>query len=219
MTPLKRKQQTGATLLVALVLLAVVIVLTVTNMREVTLEGRMTANRAETQQLQLAAESALREAEKRFYDPGRVEEKLTEVPENCRKSNVYTNLANRPCLIKLSDSENPDLSLHQEYQKNPLKFIANSAYLNNWTGDKTDKASNPDFVPWMPYRGTSPGQTSTLENKAYWNAVLIPPEGLGAEYGSYQEGAGVAYYLITAQADDRFALQSTIANLYLGINN
>lgn len=217
MTPLKRKQQTGATLLVALVLLAVVIVLTVTNMREVTLEGRMTANRAETQQLQLAAESALREAEKRYYDPGRVEEKLTEVTENCRKSNVYTNQANRPCLITLS--ENLDLSLHQQYQENPLKFVANSAYLNNWTGDKTDKASNTTFVPWMPYRGTSPGQTSTLENKAYWNSVLIPSQGIGAEYGSWQEGAGVAYYLITAQADDRFALQSTIANLYLGINN
>lgn len=217
MTPLKRKQQTGATLLVALVLLAVVIVLTVTNMREVTLEGRMTANRAETQQLQLAAESALREAEKRYYDPGRVEEKLTEVTENCRKSNVYTNQANRPCLITLS--ENLDLNLHQQYQKNPLKFVANSAYLNNWTGDKTDKASNTTFVPWMPYRGTSPGQTSTLENKAYWNSVLIPSQGIGAEYGSWQEGAGVAYYLITAQADDRFALQSTIANLYLGINN
>lgn len=217
MTPLKRKQQTGATLLVALVLLAVVIVLTVTNMREVTLEGRMTANRAETQQLQLAAESALREAEKRYYDPGRVEEKLTEVTENCRKSNVYTNQANRPCLITLS--ENLDLSLHQQYQENPLQFVANSAYLNNWTGDKTDKASNTTFVPWMPYRGTSPGQTSTLENKAYWNSVLIPSQGIGAEYGSWQEGAGVAYYLITAQADDRFALQSTIANLYLGINN
>lgn len=217
MTPLKRKQQTGATLLVALVLLAVVIVLTVTNMREVTLEGRMTANRAETQQLQLAAESALREAEKRYYDPGRVEEKLTEVTDNCRKSNVYTNQANRPCLITLS--ENLDLNLHQQYQENPLKFVANSAYLNNWTGDKTDKASNTTFVPWMPYRGTSPGQTSTLENKAYWNSVLIPSQGIGAEYGSWQEGAGVAYYLVTAQADDRFALQSTIANLYLGINN
>lgn len=217
MTPLKRKQQTGATLLVALVLLAVVIVLTVTNMREVTLEGRMTANRAETQQLQLAAESALREAEKRFYDSGRREDKLTEVPENCRKSNVYTNLANRPCLITLSDSL--DLNLHQEYQENPLKFIANSAYLNNWTGDKTDMASNTTFVPWMPYRGTSPGQTSTLENKAYWNAVLIPSQGIGAEYGSWQEGAGVAYYLITAQADDRFALQSTIAIPSLPINN
>ena len=217
MTPLKRKQQTGATLLVALVLLAVVIVLTVTNMREVTLEGRMTANRAETQQLQLAAESALREAEKRYYDPGRVEEKLTEVTDNCRKSNVYTNQANRPCLITLS--ENLDLNLHQQYQENPLKFVANSAYLNNWTGDKTDKASDTTFVPWMPYRGTSPGQTSTLENKAYWNSVLIPSQGIGAEYGSWQQGAGVAYYLITAQADDRFALQSTIANLYLGINN
>ena len=217
MTPLKRKQQTGATLLVALVLLAVVIVLTVTNMREVTLEGRMTANRAEAQQLQLAAESALREAEKRYYDPGRVEEKLTEVTDNCRKSNVYTNQANRPCLITLS--ENLDLNLHQQYQENPLKFVANSAYLNNWTGDKTDKASDTTFVPWMPYRGTSPGQTSTLENKAYWNSVLIPSQGIGAEYGSWQEGAGVAYYLITAQADDRFALQSTIANLYLGINN
>src|SRR5690606_12400602 len=136
MNTLDPKQQSGAALLVALILLAVVTVLTVSNMREVTLEGRMTANRMQAQQLQLASESALREAEKRYYGPAYTEEKLTESENNCQKNNVYKQLGNKPCLIKLSNML--DLEKHLEFQRNPLKFIKESDYLNNWTGAKTD---------------------------------------------------------------------------------
>lgn len=217
MKPLNNNRQSGATLLVALVLLAVVTVLTVSNMREVTLEGRMTANRMQAQQLQLASESALREAEKRYYGPTHIEDKLTEKTANCQKSNTYERLANKPCLIKLS--ETLDLEEHLAFQRNPLKFIAESSYLNHWTGAKTDSAGVNAFVPWMPYRGTDPDNTSTLEHKAYWNTVQIPSEGINAEYGDAMQGKGTYFYLATAQAADQFALQSTMANIYVGINN
>ncbi len=217
MNTFNSNRQSGATLLVALILLAVVTVLTVSNMREVTLEGRMTANRMQAQQLQLASESALREAEKRYYGPAYTEDKLTEKTANCQKSNVYKRLANKPCLIRLS--ETLDLEDHLAFQRNPLKFIAESSYLDNWSGAKTDNAGNNAFVPWMPYRGTDPSNTSTLEHKAYWNTVQIPGEGINAEYGDALQGKGTYFYLVTAQAADQFALQSTMANVYVGINN
>ena len=219
MTPINKKQQGGAALVVALVMLAVIIVLTVTNMREVSLEGRMTAHRAENQLLQLAAESALREAERRFYGPGVIEDKLTENPSNCTKSNVYKPQIVRPCLIDVAKSADSLLVDHQEYQNDPIAYIRDESHMNQWTGAKTEAAEANTFVPWMPYRGTVPGQESTLETKAYWNTVLIPDQGINAEYGDTLQGKGVYFYLITAQGADVFALQSTIDNIYLGVNN
>lgn len=216
MISINTRQQVGAALPIALVMLAVVIVLTVSNMREVSLEARMTAHRAESQQLQLAAESALREAERRYYGPGLIEEKLTEVPENCRKSNQYKPQIVRPCLIKLELAGLGLLESHQLFQIDPLKHIKT---LYDWTGAKTDAASNSTFIPWMPYRGTTAGQPSTLESRAYWNTALIPSQGVNAEYGAPLEGKGTYFYLVTAQGKDIFALQSTIANIYLGVNN
>jgi len=210
MTPSKSRQQ-GAALLVALVLLAVITVLTVTNMREVTLEGRMTANRLEAQQLLNATDSALREAEKRFYGPGNVAAKLEASTDNCKKSNIYQRLTNKPCLLSVPSTD------VRAFLHNPLKFIAASSAFNNWTGAKTETASDTTYTPWMPYRGTVPGQTSSLEHKAYWNSVLVDQDTV--EYNEAIEGKGTYYYLINAQAADRFAAQSTIANISPGLNN
>lgn len=218
MISLNKHQQGGAALVIALIMLAVVIVLTVTNMREVSLEARMTAHRAESQQLQLAAESALREAERRYYGPGLIEEKLVANKNNCRKSNVYKPQIVRPCLIKLVDTNDTavELAAHQSYQLDPIKKIKDRF---NWTGAQTDTAGDNTFVPWMPYRGTVANQPSTLESRAYWNSVLIPHQGVNAEYGDTLQGKGTYFYLVTAQGKDIFALQSTIANIYLGVNN
>ena len=210
MIPLKSSQQ-GAALLVALVLLAVITALTVTNMREVTLEGRMTANRLEAQQLLNATDSALREAEKRFYGPGNVAAKLEASTDNCKKSNIYQRLTNKPCLLSVPSTD------VRAFLHNPLKFIAASSAFNNWTGAKTEAASNTTYTPWMPYRGTVFGQTSSLEHKAYWNSVLVDQDTV--EYNEAIEGKGTYYYLINAQAADRFAAQSTIANISPGLNN
>ncbi|PKF72169.1 pilus assembly protein PilX [Pseudomonas fluvialis] len=206
-----KPRQQGAALLVALVLLAVITVLTVTNMREVTLEGRMTANRLEAQQLLNATDSALREAEKRFYGPGNVAAKLEASTDNCKKSNTYQRLTNKPCLLSVPSS------LVRDFLHNPLKLIKENSAFNNWTGAKTETASDTTYTPWMPYRGTVSGQTSSLEHKAYWNSVLVDKDTV--EYNEAIEGKGTYYYLINAQAADRFAAQSTIANISLGLNN
>ncbi|OGQ58478.1 MAG: hypothetical protein A3J24_00570 [Deltaproteobacteria bacterium RIFCSPLOWO2_02_FULL_53_8] len=221
MKSFQKKQQSGAVLLVALVMLLVLTVLTVTNMREVTLEGRMTANRMENQQLLTASESAMREAEKRYYGPGHIRDKLEPSTANCRKENIYKEIGNKPCLIEIASQT--DQAAYQAATKsfllNPLDFIKNSSAHNNWTGAKTATADNSDYIPWMPYRGTSAGDTTALAINAYWNTVLIPTEGINAEYGDALEGRGTYYYLITGQGDDQLAAQSTIANIYLGLNN
>lgn len=61
-----RKSQGGAVLLVSLVMLLVLTVLAVSSMRGVTLESRITANRAQDMKTQNVADAALREAEFRF---------------------------------------------------------------------------------------------------------------------------------------------------------
>ncbi|MFZ3183015.1 MAG: PilX N-terminal domain-containing pilus assembly protein [Pseudomonas sp.] len=220
MRQLQKKQQGGAVLLVALIMLLVLTVLTVTNMREVTLEGRMTANKMENQQLFNASESALREAEKRYYGAGNIRAKLEPDTENCKKNNSYKKLGNKPCLIEVASKEPKEAyaAAIKDFLLAPLSFIKNSAEHNNWTGAETTAASNTTYVPWMPYSGTSAGTTTTLAANAFWNSALIFTTSINVEYGNALEGEGIYYYLITGQANDQLAVQSTIANYYLGLN-
>ncbi len=59
-------QQQGASLFIALIILLLVTLLAVTSMRGVVLEARITGNLLEQKRLSSAAESALRESEKRI---------------------------------------------------------------------------------------------------------------------------------------------------------
>ncbi|MBB3102111.1 PilX N-terminal domain-containing pilus assembly protein [Azomonas macrocytogenes] len=59
-------QQRGATLVVTLFMLLIITLLATTSMREVTLEARITGNLIEQKRLNNAAESALREGERRI---------------------------------------------------------------------------------------------------------------------------------------------------------
>ncbi|MDP3846282.1 MAG: PilX N-terminal domain-containing pilus assembly protein [Pseudomonas sp.] len=215
MRQLQKKQQGGAVLLVALIMLLVLTVLTVTNMREVTLEGRMTANKMENQQLFNASESALREAENRFYGRGQRPRKLEPNTENCKKINTYKRLGNKPCIIEVAsqDPKEAYAAAINDFLRDPLIFIKEQ---HNWTGAETTAASNSTYIPWMPYRGTSAGTITTLSVNAFWNSVEIPVEGINVEYGDAGAGKGTYYYLITGQANDQFAVQSTIARFHSG---
>lgn len=203
------KNQNGAALLIALVLLAVITVLTVSNMREVTLEGRMTANRAESLHLINATEAALREAEKRFDTTVNAIDKIEPRNENCMKSNVYRALANKPCILASTNKS----TFLTAMVNNPLKAIATSF---NWKGSDTDAAPDSTRVYWMPYRGTDHKANSNLSAKAYWNTTLINQ--INPEYGAALTGEGTYFYLITAQANDKLASQSTNAVISLGLN-
>ncbi|WP_347881194.1 PilX N-terminal domain-containing pilus assembly protein [Pseudomonas sp. GD03985] len=73
MTLPQRHQQRGAVLVIALVMLLIITLLGIGSMREVVLEGRITGNLIEQKRLRNAAESALREAERRISLAGDID--------------------------------------------------------------------------------------------------------------------------------------------------
>ncbi len=224
MTSFNIAPQRGATLLVALVMLLILTVLAVSSMRGVVLESRITGNRAESQRLQTAAEAALREGEFRFYGPANLRDKLEPLESNCRKTNeLQANGANRPCLLAITTDD------RKKFVLNPLAFLKTSS-ADNKTGADTDKAANTAFVTWMPYRGTVPGaddsddsNITSSDRAAYWNTHLIAmtedDSSLNPESGAAMEGRGTYFYVVNGQAADQLAVQSTTANIYLGLNN
>ncbi|MHB0817508.1 pilus assembly PilX family protein [Stutzerimonas stutzeri] len=244
MKALNITRQQGATLLVALVMLLILTVLAVSSMRGVVLESRITGNWVEALRMQTAADAALREGEVRFYGPTNLRDKLEPKKENCQKSNTLKdNGANKPCLLDVkrwpeivtsapssdpgdpASSESPDESLH--------RFILDPTHVLVASGADTKTANNNTFVTWMPYRGTiadtKDEEDNTTSNQtgsdidAYWNSHLIIADqedsSLNPEYGAVMEGRGTYFYLVNGQAADELTLQSTTANIYLGLNH
>jgi type IV pilus assembly protein PilX len=201
MTPISRNSQRGAVLLVSLVMLLVITVLAVSSMRGVTLESRITANRANDMKTQNIADAALREAEFRFYGPGNLADKLEAKASNCLAANTLkTNGINSPCLL--------------DVQTDRLLTFVDQPQLAD--GDDLLTASNV----WMPYRGTDP--VTDTEADAHYNSILADVAGnaaVNAEYGGRGEGSGTYFYLNNGKTGDALYLQSTHANIYLGLNN
>ena len=196
-----RKSQGGAVLLVSLVMLLVLTVLAVSSMRGVTLESRITANRAQDMKTQNIADAALREAEFRFYGPGNLADKLEANAANCETSNtIKLNGINKPCLLEVE----PDRR---------LAFVDQPQLIS------ADDLSITSKV-WMPYRGTDPA--TDTEADAHYNSILADVAGnaaVNAEYGGRGEGSGTYFYLNNGKTGDALYLQSTHANIYLGLNN
>lgn len=76
----------------------------------------------------------------------------------------------------------------------------------------------------MPYSGLDPTNTTEASDiyNAQWNSILATETGnsaINAEYGMVAEGQGTYFYLNNGKAGDNLYLQSTNANIYLGLNN
>ncbi|UUD65650.1 pilus assembly protein PilX [Pseudomonas seleniipraecipitans] len=208
-----RHSQNGAVLVVALVMLLVLTLLAVGSMRGTTLESRITANRAHDTQQQNAADAALREAEFRYYGPANLADKLEGKTANCKLENTLkANGINKPCLLAINDDN------LQAFVERPNSAIA--SFL---------KPESNGSLLWMPYRGTDAANQTVAgiretgnSQTTYWNstrAVTVGNNAVNAEYGMVAEGQGTYYYLNNAKADDQVYLQSTHANIYLGLNN
>tara|TARA_R110002051_G_scaffold125530_2_gene198924 strand:+ start:27537 stop:27929 length:393 start_codon:yes stop_codon:yes gene_type:complete len=130
-------------------------------------------------------------------------------------------MANKPCLLPIDASDHDKrLALTLD----PLVFISAASLLDHNTGKDADAANATNTLAWMPYTGLDPENESRAEYRAYWNTMLIiagadENEALNAEYGMVAEGRGTYYYLINGQGGDTIALQSTISNIYVGLNN
>jgi len=219
MTPLHfPRAQSGAVLLVALVMLTVMTMVAVSNMGGTTLQSRITANRAIDAQRQNAADAALREAEFRYYGPSNLADKLEGRAANCALTNtIKASGINKPCLLAISDA---DASLMLNFVDRPWLAAANFL-----------KSESTGSLLWMPYRGTDATTqsvagarepTAPANATTRWNSTLILTTGnaaVNAEYGMVQEGQGTYYYLNNAKADEAVYLQSTHANIYMGLNN
>lgn len=227
MKNLKLKHQQGAVLVIALVMLLVLTVLAVSNMRGVTLETRITANRIESERLQNLADAALREGEFRYYGPANLREKLESKIDNCKKDNKLNRYGNnKPCQL----NEMTDVEL-EKFFKAPLGFFKESnAYTNkyaNKTGAATLEANSSAIVAWMPYRGLDADSNHYFKPSegmnAFWNTYRVMSgslenEAVNPDYGAALEGKGTYFFLVTAQANDQVAAQSTIAVTYIGLD-
>ncbi|MFY1019068.1 pilus assembly PilX family protein [Ectopseudomonas khazarica] len=208
MTVISYQKQRGAVLFIALIMLLVLTLLAISSMRGVTLETRITANRAQEMKLINVADAALREAEFRFYGPSNIPDKLEPKAANCSTNNTLNvNGINKPCLLAI--------------QENDLLNFVNSPKSAN--ADYLDDDSSGGLL-WMPYRGTD-AQKSTQASAqvdAKWNSIRATESGstaFNAEYGMVAEGQGTYFYMNNGKAGEIIFLQSTNANIYLGINN
>lgn len=229
MSCLKIYKQQGAVLIIALVMLLMLALLALSSMRSVTLETRITAAHIEHDQLEKLADGALREGEFRLYGAAHLRDKLEpNLERNCVKNNTLNSSGeNRPCLLlDMTDEQLKSFFLA------PISFFkANNSYTAqyaNKTGSAIQAAGVHAVVAWMPYRGLDP-QTAHyfVADKgqyAYWNsyrirAGVVGTYALNPEYGAELEGRGRFFYLVTAQAADTVAAQSTVAVIHLGLNN
>ncbi|MET1081105.1 MAG: pilus assembly protein PilX [Pseudomonas sp.] len=209
-------RQNGAVLLVALVMLLVLTLLAANSMRNVSLEFRITANRAQALQLSNSADAALREAEFRFYDPSFLRDKLEPSAANCATANVLKiNGANKPCLLGIQEAK-------------LLEFVLTPTVLEDSTKSTYLTSASTGGLIWMPYRGLDAAVPTSAEYPSTWNTYLItggPDEANPAnvEYSAAGEAKGTFTYLVNGQSSNnlgnRQALQSTISNIYVGLNN
>lgn len=216
------RRQRGATLLIALVTLLVITVLAVGSMRGVSLESKISANRAFSSQQQGLADAALREGEFRFYGPAFLRDKLEPNIDNCKKANTLKASGNnKPCLL----NEIEDQTKLASFFASPLTFLRDDSYAAAYdatTGEQAKEAGTSAKTAWMPYRGLDAG--SAFEGgEAYWNSYralegAAQNESVNPEYGAALEGKGTYYFLINGQTNDETATQSTLAVIYLGLN-
>lgn len=215
------RRQRGATLLIALVTLLVITVLAVGSMRGVTLESRISANRAAASQQQALADAALREGEYRFFGPAFLRQKLEPHIENCTKENTLKASGNnKPCLINEMTEEQLKV-----FFKEPLSFLRDNSFAAVYsarTGAEADSASGSAKTAWMPYRGLDAVNLFEGGN-AYWNSFRVlegaqENESINPEYGAALEGKGTYFFMINGQTNDAIATQSTLSVIYLGLN-
>lgn len=217
----KNKQQ-GAVLVIALVMLLVLTFLATSSMRGVSLDARITANRAETIKLQNMAEAALREGEFRLYGPGYVRDKLeANMNENCVKKNkLRAGGLNKPCLLPAMEPEE-----RIDFLKQPLQYIKDAGY-GLATGAEVDAASDSATLAWMPYRGVDHSNAyvgKSDDPSSYWNVYRLDDGAqddmtVNPEYGGVLQGKGTFFFLVTGQANDEVAAQSTVTTIFLGMD-
>lgn len=208
MNTFSRQKQRGVVLVIALVMLLVLTLLATTSMRGTALDARITGNHANTVNLQNLADAAVREGEFRLYGPGYIRDKLEFKGENCKETNKLSKSGlNKPCLLREMGKDSLD-----KYFKQPIENLSNTV-------------DGAGVLNWMPYRGLDANKEFVFgENKpkSYWNVYPLRDgseenAAFNPEYGDAMRGIGTFFFLVTGQANDEVAVQSTVTTIYLGL--
>ncbi|PAU88502.1 pilus assembly protein PilX [Pseudomonas sp. WN033] len=183
-------QQRGAALVIALVFLLILTTLAITNMREVTLEARITGNLVDQKQLFNAAEAGLRDGEYRTIGtrrqiPGSYDLATALRPLNALNECPRDLQPEAPCLI----NRTPD---YQQF----FDSIKTQVY------SPDDVTSFAETINW--YAIPAPGGADTGENE-------------NPEYGNMLMGIGLFRYEINSRAasdNSELHMRSTTARVY-----
>lgn len=168
--------QRGAVLLIAMVMLLVLTLLATSSMREATLQSRISGVVGEEKMAQSAAESALREAERRLADYSQ----LDEGAENCATStSAHAGL----CVLNAElGSVFFEYASHAQSGGSLAQWWEDSGYALGYSGsdDAASFALNPRWN--LAYYGFDPGnEVTNVEESAY--------------------GVGPHYYVATAAGE------------------
>lgn len=210
MNNFNHSQQRGAVLVIALVMLLVLTLLATASMRGTALDARITGNHLTNTNLQNLADAALREGEFRLYGPGYIRDKLEpNMAKNCVIENKLSKEGfNKPCLLNEMDKADLD-----KYFKQPITQLAKMTVSSG-------------VLKWMPYRGLDAEKEFYFGNgqpQSFWNVYRImdgaeEDAALNAEYGDAMKGKGTFFFLVTGQANNEVAVQSTVTTIYLGLD-
>lgn len=146
-----QRQQRGVALVVALVFLLILTMLAVTNMREVSLETRITGNLVDEKRLFNSAEAGLKDGEFRTIGtlrkiPGEYSIEAALVPLNALQSCAST--AKQPCLLKRDPTFEQDFAQLQNYSPDDVSALEDNV---DWyalpapSGAGRGESENPEY--------------------------------------------------------------------------
>ncbi|WP_178106650.1 pilus assembly PilX family protein [Pseudomonas mangiferae] len=192
--PFSPRRQRGVTLVIGLIFLLVVTLLALSNMREVTLESRITGGFLEQKRLYNAAEAGLREGQRRFWTlKGSFKPPIETKDCTGAKSDRQV-----PCVYQTDDYTELN-KIHVKPSQGPMLMTYKGSDPAVTTGSETGKT-----VSWMTMRvpdGYNQGRA------------------LNPEYGSFLKGENVTLFYennskAVNQANALTYLQATHARFY-----
>ena len=186
------KQQGGAVLVIALVFLLILTTLAVTNMREVALDSRITANLVDQRNIFNAAEAGLTDGQYRTIGP----------EPNMTRGNYDRDVWQRP--LNATDACS--------------NGVTDVCLLDIAPGDVT---YSQDFDTVGKFKDYAPDDSTTFNESISWYALPVPAgetEGasINPEYGNMLSGSGEFYYEVNSRAenDGEVRLRNTIFRIY-----
>ena len=140
-----RHTQRGAALIIALVFLLIITMVTIANMREVSLESRITANTIESKRLLNIAESAVRDGERSLQLVDSDGEKFFSPPNPL--SDCAAVAAKDACVLNRDPGYALDTTEQRQYSSGTTTLEGDAHYyvLNAPAGSVRGEAENPEY--------------------------------------------------------------------------